>query len=310
MTTAFVLSGGGSLGAVQVGMLAALGERGIRPDLLVGTSVGALNAAYIGAHGFDTETVDRLATLWRRIRRSDVFPIDPLRQALALTGRRSSLCSPGPLRRLVEANLPLHHLEDAQIALHVVATDVLSGEEALLSSGDAPSAVLASSAIPAVFPPVEREGRVLMDGGVADNTAVSQAITLGADRIIVLPAGFACALAKPPATPLAAAIHALTLLIEQRLIVEIAHLNDRADITVLPPLCPLSISAINFGTTNELISSARRASSEWLGTGRHHLPHPERYLSLHSHTWAQRCPHHDRGADWNLPPATQDKEIA
>ncbi|HSP97257.1 MAG TPA: patatin-like phospholipase family protein, partial [Candidatus Dormibacteraeota bacterium] len=79
MTTAFVLSGGGSLGAVQVGMLAALHERGFRPDFLVGTSVGSLNAAYLAAHGFEMATVDRLANVWRRLRRSDVFPFDPLR---------------------------------------------------------------------------------------------------------------------------------------------------------------------------------------------------------------------------------------
>lgn len=310
MTTAFVLSGGGSLGAVQVGMLAALEERGLRPDLLVGTSVGALNAAYLGARGFDAGTLDRLAALWRRIRRSDVFPIDPLRQTLALAGRRSSLCSPGSLQRLIAANLPLGELEDARIPLHVVATDAMSGEEVLISSGDARSAVLASAAIPAVFPSVEREGRVLMDGGVANNTAVSHAIALGADRVVVLPAGFACALTQAPATPLAAAMHALTLLIEQRLIVEVAHLTDRAEIIVLPPLCPLSVSAIDFGMSSELMARAQRASGEWLDTGRHHLPHPERFLALHSHGWARGHGHQDSRAHPELSVAETPTEIA
>ncbi len=286
MTTAFVLSGGGSLGAVQVGMLAALDERGLRPDLLVGTSVGALNAAYLGTHGFDTPSVDQLATLWRGIRRSDVFPLDPVRQALAIAGRRPSLCSPEPLRRLVEANLPLSQLQDARIPLHIVTTDVMSGEEVLLSSGDAVSAVLASAAIPAVFPAVRRDGRVLMDGGVANNAAVSHAIALGAERIIVLPAGVTCALAAPPRTPLAAAMHALTLLIEQRLIVEVAHYADRADIIVLPPLCPLSVLAIDFSASNELLARAHHATADWLDHGNHHLPHAERFLSLHDHRWA------------------------
>ncbi len=307
MTTAFVLSGGGSLGAVQVGMLAALEERGLRPDLLIGTSVGAVNGAFLAANGFDTDTVDQLATLWHRIRRPDVFPIDPLRQVLAFAGRRSSLCSSGPLRQLIDANLQIRDLEAARIPLHVVTTDVMSGEEALLSSGDAVSAVLASAAIPAVFPAVEREGRVLMDGGVANNAAVSQAIALGADRIVVLPAGFACALEEPPSTPLSAAIHALTLLIEQRLIVEVAHLSAQADIIVLPPLCPLSVSAVDFGMTDQLMSRAHTATGEWLDGGHQHLPHPERFLSLHSHPWAQRCRHHDR----QLPTTDgHDKEIA
>jgi NTE family protein len=308
MTTAFVLSGGGSLGAVQVGMLAALAERDVRPDLLVGTSVGALNAAYIAAHGFDTDTVDRLATVWRRLRRADVFPIDPLRHALAIAGRRTSLCSMRPLQRVVETNLPLRNLEDALIPLHVVATDVMSGEEVMLSTGDAASAVLASAAIPAVFPHVEREGHVLMDGGVANNTAVSQAVALGAERIVVLPAGFACALTTAPATPIAAAMHALTLLIEQRLIVEVGRLTDHAEIIVLPPLCPLSVSAVNFAMTDELMARARRATGTWLDTGRYHLPHPERFLSLHGHTWSQGCPHEH--ADGEPVPASIAQEIA
>lgn len=289
MTTAFVLSGGGSHGAIQVGMLAALEERGIRPDLLVGTSVGALNAAYLGAHGFGATSIERLAALWRHVRRSDVFPIDPLRQALALAGRRPSLCSPAPLRRLIEANLPLGELEDARIPVHVVTTDVMSGLEVLLSSGDAVSAVLASAAIPAVFPAVERDGQFLVDGGVANNTAVSQAIALGADRIVVLPAGVACALPAPPNAPVSAAMHALTLLIEQRLVVEVAHAADRVDIVTLPPLCPLAVSSVDFSHGTDLIARGHRAAGEWLDAGHHHLPHPERFLSLHHHHAAEEA---------------------
>ena len=260
MTTAFVLSGGGSLGAVQVGMLAALEARGFRPDLLVGTSVGALNAAYLGANGYDAEVDRSVGAIWRELRRADVFPIDPLRQTMAAAGRRPSLCSRRPLRRMVESNLSITDLEAARIPLHIVTTDVMSGEEVLLSSGDAVSAVLASAAIPAVFAPVEREGRTLMDGGVANNAGVSHAIALGADRVVVLPAGFSCALLAPPTTPLAAAMHALTLLIEQRLIVEVAHLADRADIIVLPPLCPLSVSPVDFRSGGTLMSRAHDAA--------------------------------------------------
>lgn len=283
MTTAFVLSGGGSLGAVQVGMLAALQERGFTPDILIGTSAGALNAAYVAAHGFDRNVVDDLAAIWRGLRRNDVFPIDPLRQALALAGQRPALCSRRPLRRLLDKHLDLAFLEDARIPLHIVTTDVMSGAEVLLSEGDASSAVLASAAIPAVFAPIERDGRFLMDGGIANNVAMSQAIALGVERLVVLAAGFSCALDEVPSSPLAAATHALTLLIEQRLIVEIAHLHDRADIIVLPPLCPLSVSSIDFRAADQLISSAHRSTASWLDAGHQNLPHPERFLSLHSH---------------------------
>lgn len=282
MTTAFVLAGGGSLGAAQVGMLAALDERGVRPDLLVGTSVGALNAAYLGAHGFDTTTVAQLADIWRRVRRSDVFPIDPVRQLLALAGRRPSLCSRRPLQRLIKEHLPIDALEDAVIPLHLVATDVMSGDEVLLSTGEAASAVLASAAIPAVFAPVKREDRILMDGGVADNAAIFQAIALGAERVVVLPAAFTCTLGAAPVSPLAAAIHALSLILEQRLIVEVAMLADLAEILVLPPPCPLSVSPIDFDAADELMSVAYRNASEWFDD-REVVPSSPPVKSAHSY---------------------------
>jgi NTE family protein len=283
MTTAFVLSGGGSLGAVQVGMLQALDERGIRPDLLIGTSAGALNAAYLAGHGMDGESLGHLADLWRRLRRQDVFPADPIRFALALRGTQPSLCSSDAFRRLVSAHLSYRRLEDADIPVHLVATDVLSGEEVLLSSGDAVDCALASAAIPAVFPPVDVEGRLLWDGGVADNAAISQALALGAERVYVLPAGVACALPAPPRGALASALHALTLLIEQRLILEVALLGERAELHVLPPLCPLGVSSVDFRHGAELIDRARRATRDWLASGGTRRRRPERFLSLHHH---------------------------
>jgi len=282
-TTAFVLSGGGSLGAVQVGMLTALAERDVKPDLLIGTSAGAVNAAYLAGHGMSDESLAELAATWRGLRRHDVFPFDPLRHALAIAGARPSLCSDAGLRRLIEAHLPYRNLEDASIQLHIVTTDLLSGEEVLLSTGDAASAVLASAAIPGVLPPVKREGRVLVDGGVADNCALSQAVALGADEIYVLPAGVSCALERPPSTALATAVQSLTLLIEQRLVIDIATFRGAARLNVLPPLCPLSVSSSDFGRAADLIERARIATSAWLDSGGPSLPAPERFLSLHRH---------------------------
>jgi NTE family protein len=283
MTTAFVLSGGGSLGAVQVGMLQALTARGVEPDLLVGTSVGALNAAYVGGHGASNRSLEQLASIWKRLRRRDVFPLQPTRLGAAVVGLAPSLCPNGALRRLISEHLNFERLEDATIPLHVVATDVASGEEVLLSEGDAVDAVLASAAIPAVFPSVHVAERDLIDGGVADNAAVSQAVTLGADVVYVLPTGYACALDKPPASPLSSALQALTLLIEQRLILEVAHFADLVDIRVLPPLCPLSVSSTDFRHGAPLIDRARAAAGRWLDDGGPLLPHPERFLSMHRH---------------------------
>jgi NTE family protein len=286
MTTAFVLSGGGSLGAVQVGMLQALADRGVEPDLLVGASAGALNAAYVGGHGFTAGTLDDLAAIWRGLRRHDVFPFAPHRHLLALAGARSSLCSPDGLRRLIDAHVAVARLEDAPVPVHVVTTEVVSGREVLLSSGDPAAAVLASASIPAVFPAVEIDGRALFDGGVADNTPISQAVALGADRVVVLPAGVACALPAPPRSALGTAVHAITLLIEQRLAHDVAAYADQVDLVVLPPLCPLAVSAADFGRADELITRARVASHRWLDEGGHRRPHPERFLGLHTHPGA------------------------
>lgn len=282
-TTAFVLSGGGSLGSVQVGMLQALEAHGVQPDLLIGTSVGALNAAFIAGNGLSEESLDRLSRTWLGLRSRDVFPIEPIRLGLAAVGRVESLCSNGPLRRLIKNHLAFERLEDAPIPIHVVATELRSGKEVLLSEGDAADAVLASAAIPAVFPSVEVDGRPLVDGGIADNAALSQAMELGAERIYVLPTGYPCDLTRRPRTPLSSAVHALTLLIQQRLIVDIEHYSSRVDIRVMPPLCPLDVSSIEFGHTGRLIDDSRAATAGWLQAHDSPSEDPGRILALHTH---------------------------
>ncbi len=283
MTTAFVLSGGGSLAAVQVGMLQALDERGIVPDLLVGTSAGAINAAYVAGHGPGADALAGLAALWVGMRRRAVFPLHPARGVLALVGARESLCLSEPLARLLAAELSFRLLEHAAIPVHVVATDVLTGREVLLSDGDAVSALLASCAIPGVYPTVTRDGLALCDGALADNSAISQAVALGAERVYVLPSGTACALDRPPARPLAAALHALTLLLEQRAILETRGFAGAAELHVMPPLCPLDVPAVDFSRAAELISRARTSTGSWLDSGSDLLPHADRFLSLHGH---------------------------
>lgn len=283
MKTAFVLSGGGSLGAVQVGMMQALADRQISPDLLVGTSAGAVNAVFVAARGTGPSVLNELATLWAGLRRRDVFGVRPLRALAATVGAAASLCTDRGLRTLLAERLPLTDLQHAAIPVHVVATDLLSGEEALLSDGDAVSAVLASTAIPGILPPVRREGRVLVDGGLADNAAISQAIRLGADRVYVLPTGYACALPRVPQHPVAAALHSLSLLLQQRLIHDVARYADDVDLVVLPPLCPLAVTAADFGHARELIDRARVTSATWLASDLPWRAHPESTLAFHEH---------------------------
>ena len=118
--TAFVFAGGGSLGAIQVGMLLALLQAGVRPDFVVGSSVGAINAAYF-AGAPDIAGVTRLAAIWTSLRRADIFPLT-LSGALSLFRHPDHIVDPGHLRRLIEDNLAFDKIEDARLPLHVMAT--------------------------------------------------------------------------------------------------------------------------------------------------------------------------------------------
>lgn len=261
--TAFVLAGGGSLGAVQVGMLKALTRAGIVPDLVVGASVGAINGVYFAAQP-DDAGVKRLENIWSRMHRGDVFPLSPLHSLLAILGRRDHLITSSPLRSIVESELPCEKLEDARIPCYVVATDVLDGTEVAIATGSITSALLASAAIPAVFPHVTLAGRHLMDGAIANNTPISTALKVGASRVIVLPTGMSCALEKPPRGAVAFALHALNLLVMRQLLSDIERFSDRAELAVVPPLCPVTVSAYDFSQTADLIRRAEATTRLWL----------------------------------------------
>lgn len=283
MTTAFVFSGGGSLGAVEVGMLLALAEAGIAPDLVVGTSVGAINAGWVADHP-DADGAERLAGIWRGIRRSDVFPTRLLTGFLGFIGRRDSLLTGAGLRRLVETNMSSDRIEATSVPLHVVAADITTGMEVVLSSGPTVEVLAASAAIPGVFPPVEVGHRMLVDGGVLNNTPVSCAVDEGATEIYVLPTGYACALSRPPRAALEVAIHAVTLMIHQRLASDVLAYQERVSLHVAPPLCPLDVSPIDFSRTGELIDRAHASTARWLTSDAHRGPEQDRVLRLHSHT--------------------------
>ncbi|HEY9265137.1 MAG TPA: patatin-like phospholipase family protein [Mycobacterium sp.] len=281
MTDAFVLSGGASLGSIQVGMLLALAESGITPDLIVGTSVGAVNGGWIAAR-HDVAGIRALVEVWRSLSREDVFPTRPITGLLGFLGKRSHLVPDKGLRRLLTDHLEFSRLQDAPIPLHVVATDVLSGRDVLLSSGDAVDAIAASAAIPAVLPPVNVNGRDLFDGGVVNNTPLSHAVALGADVIWALPTGYACALPESPRGALAMALHAMTLTVNQRLAVDVARFENAVDLRVIPPLCPITISPVDFSHSASLIERSRAATREWLSV-RHPATDQAELLKPHLH---------------------------
>jgi NTE family protein len=244
-------------------MLKALMGRGVRADFVVGASVGAINAAYFAADP-SSAGVSRLESVWRRLRRRDVFPIAPFTNLMGLFARRDYLVNPEALEKLLMQYLPYRRFEEAQIPCYVVATNAINGGEVRFSNGPAAERLLASVAIPGVFPPVRIAGQYLFDGGIANNTPISTAIELGATRVIVLPTGFSCALDRPPRGALALALHALNLLIARQLVRDLERFSSAVEIVVLPPLCPLETSPFDFSITGKLIDRATDATTRWL----------------------------------------------
>lgn len=285
---AFVLAGGGSLGAIQVGMLRALYERGIAPDFVVGTSAGAINGAFIASRPQTVDTADELGHLWRGVTRGQVFPLNPLTGLLGFLGSRDHLVPGQGLERLVGRHLDRPRLEDMPLPLHVVTVDVVTGEELLLSEGPALEAVMASASIPAVLPPVPWGDRELVDGGVANNTPISHSVDLGATMAYVLPTGHACALEEPPHGALAMALHALSLLIHRRLIDDIEKHKHDVKLVVLPPPCPLAVAPTDFGHAGELIARSHADACEFLDGGG--AERPPIAMRMHRHTTAGSRP--------------------
>jgi NTE family protein len=265
--TAFVLSGGASRGAVQAGMLRALYERGITPDLLVGTSAGALNAAFVASRPQTVQTAKDLANVWRELRREDVFPIHVPTVLGGLANRGDHVVPDGPLRRLAAAHLQLERIEHAAVPLHVVTFDLLTGREFRLSEGSALDAVLAAAAIPGVLPAVPWGDHLLVDGGVVNNTPISHAVELGAERIFVLltedPADRG--LAARPRGVLDAAMHGIALLVGARLQADLSRFAADAELIVLPAGGNARhIQPTDFEQAELLIAAAVRATRRQL----------------------------------------------
>lgn len=263
-TTAFVFAGGGSLGSIQVGMLHALVEAGLAPDFVVGSSVGAINAAYF-AGSPDLAGVSRLADIWMGLRRADVFPMS-LSALLGVFRRPSSIVDPSRLRRLLQAHLAFARLEDARLPLHVMATDP-QGMPVRLSAGPAVEAILASAAVPGIFPAVEIGGRELIDGAIAANTPLRLAADMGAKRIVVLSTGYACALKTLPRGVIARVLHAVTLLIAWQLMNEIETISADVQVHLAPALCPLDVSPYDFSAAPQLIERAKESTRKWIARG-------------------------------------------
>jgi NTE family protein len=232
--------------------------------MVVGSSVGALNAGFFAADP-TAEGVARLADVWRSLRRADIFPLT-LRGALGWLRPSEALFDSTHLRRLIERHLPYGDLEAAPVPVHVVATS-LGGESVRLSTGPACQAILASAAIPVVFPSVRIGDHRLVDGAIAGNTPILTAAELGATRLIVLPTGFACDQDVPANGAVGRGLHALTLLIAHQMVRDLTQLGGAVEVYTVPSLCPLAVSPFDFTHTDALIARAAKQTREWLAAG-------------------------------------------
>jgi NTE family protein len=275
--TAFVFAGGGSFGAIQVGMLHSLAAHGITADMVVGSSVGALNGAFYAGDP-TLKGIEKLGDIWRGLTRQDVFPMS-WRTVLTFLWRRDFLISHDGIRKLIDDHIPYRNLEDARVPVHIVTTDLISGDSIVLSEGSTSQAIVASTAIPGAFAPIHYKDYYLADGAISSNTPIQVAVQKGARRLIILPTGHACASQTPPVGAVANALHALTLLIARQLVSELESLDPEIEYFVVPPLCPLVGSPYDFSRTADHIARAIQTTDAWLaehGLQQGKIPHEMR----------------------------------
>jgi NTE family protein len=262
----FVLSGGANLGAVQVGMLLALAERGIVPDAVVGASVGALNAT---AYACDptVEGVGRLADAWCRLRREDVFPGSRLRGVWQVARRQLHLHDPGPFRQQIESWLPVRDLADVVVPCHVATTALATGTTRWWTSGPVVDVLAASACLPCVFPPVVLDGDLHIDGAVTQSVPLERAVWLGATELYVLDAGAtAQELVGPPGNALDVLFAAFRAARLARLDLDRAALPAGTSVTWLSAATEGRLRYDDFSRSPELVALGHAEAARRLAT--------------------------------------------
>ncbi len=255
--TALVLSGGGAQGAVEVGLYRALTELGVSFDFVVGSSIGAVNGALIAA-GL---TPEEIARRWRRHRTRDI--VGSRWQLVRLLWGAPSVYSNQRLRAFLRNILPVQKFEDLEIPLAIVATDFETGKSVVLDKGDLIEAILASTAVPGLFPPITREGQTLVDGGLSNNVPIDVAADRGADRVI----GILCHCAE--STRVGGLVSVLTqsfsLALRAHFRCDLRFYRDRLDVWILDP-CPRACLALfDFDRAWTLIEPAYEHACTQLG---------------------------------------------
>jgi NTE family protein len=260
-----VFAGGAALASIQVGMLRTLLGAGIRPDMITGASSGALNGAMLASD--PDAALGSLESLWTTVRRSDILPLRPLTLVRLLAGRSPHIAPSTGIRRVLEQHLPIDRIEDASIPLHVVASDTATREKVVLSSGNAIDALVASTAIPGIYPPVEIDGRLLVDGGLAEDPPLGTAVERGATTVYLLPVGWPLGPA-PARSALVRGMDALDWLFWSVASAHVERWAPECDLYVLPSPPITALHPLSARAAGRLIADAERMTRAWLPAAR------------------------------------------
>lgn len=270
MTTAYVLGGGGRWGAVEVGMLRALVEAGIQPDLILGTSIGAFNGAVIADYS-GIEGVDRLTSFWEEVTGIDLFQSSFFDRARRVATMQPSIHDTDELRSLVEKAIhPDTLIEDLHTPYQCVAASIERSSEHWFTSGPLVDAVLASAAVPALFPPVEIAGEHFYDGGLVDSIPLSRAVRLGADVVYVLQVGRLESPLRAPERLYEAALISFEIARRHRFATTMENLPEGIEVHVLPTGSPVAwddrrqLKWTDTGGIEERMNLAYQAAVEYL----------------------------------------------
>lgn len=253
-----VLSGGSTLGAAQIGHLRALLEAGVVPDVIVGCSVGALNGVAFAADP-TLAGLERLEEGWRTVRSADMFPLRSGRTLARLVTGKDHLCSSEPLRETIARFCAAPDLGDLAVPVHVATTDLDSSETRWWTGGPTVDIVAASTAIPAIFPPVSLDGHRHVDGAVLVPVPIERAVDLGAAHIFVSDVS---SRERGEKGPLAALIEAFNVARYAGARVPVPEAGQ--SIAVLPAPPTAGISLTDFGHTARLMSQAHEQARAWL----------------------------------------------
>lgn len=272
--TAFIFSGGGSLGAVQVGMLRALVEAGVQPDVIIGCSAGAINGAGFAAEP-SLRGVARLERIWRKLAvgNPDLMPGGFMPVAVQLARKGLSLHDPALLETMLSEELPAATFGDLRVPFHCVATDLHAAEEFWFTEGPIVPALMASASLPAVYPSREHEGRTLIDGGVLNEVHTDRAAEWGATELYVLHVGHLDERLPDVQRPFDSAMRAYWTARRFRLEENLRRVPSNCTVHRLPSGPTPRLRFDDFTQGPDLAEIAYNLTADYLQTGR--LPAPE-----------------------------------